>query len=84
MKVWRFRYKKGPAPVTTGDFEASNERIAIAAAAHWCVLNNARFIGGSVEPAILFDESILKTSIEPEAAALPDPVTATTNAHVAE
>lgn len=77
-KLFQFMFKKVPAPATPGLVEASSEPMAVKVAERWCTLNNARFIGGSVRPHILADESILNVSIEPEAEPLPDPVSATT------
>ncbi len=82
MKRWQIMYKRNPAPATPGIIEASSEAVAVRVAERWCALNNARFIGGSVKPEVLADESILKISIEPEVAeALPDAVASTTAAH---
>ncbi len=59
-EYWQFVYKKPPAPAMTGRIKASNERMAVLVAAKWCLLNNSRFIGGSVKPDVLADESILR------------------------
>lgn len=65
-EYWQFVYKKPPQAATTGRIKARDERWAVLVASKWCVLNNARFIGGSVQPDILADESILKLSDQPE------------------
>jgi hypothetical protein len=76
---WVISYKKVPAPATQGIVEASSEIMAIKVAERWCMLNNARFIGGSVRSEVLANESILKVSIEAQPEPLPDPITATTD-----
>lgn len=82
MRRWQITYKKSPAPATSGTIEASSEAMAVRVAERWCALNNARFIGGSVRPDILADESILSVPIGPEVEPLPDLITATTVANV--
>jgi hypothetical protein len=78
MQIWQAMLKKLPGPAFPGLFEARDERHACLVAQKYADLNNTRFIGGSVKPYILADESILLIKTEPEEEPIPDAVSATT------
>ena len=58
QEMWRFRYKKGPAPME-GFVKASSKEKAWEVAQVWCA--KARVMGplGDVSPMVVADEGIL-------------------------
>ncbi len=77
---WTFYYHQGPA-MKQAQVEARDEAVAMAVATRWCHFKGFR-PPASVQPVIVATEAILKEKDPTVAEELPDPVMATTAAHV--
>ena len=78
LPLWTFGYKKNPAPATTANIEAVDERQAVEVAQAWCAANNARFFG-AVRPFCVAGPEILKQVAVQEQAVIPTAIEATTS-----